>query len=79
MRYVLLRHKETERFFTKPGLCRGWSNWIGNAAFFPDEEAAFAYLPSEYKGQVQPLYLYVFDGPVEDLENNPHLQPEGKA
>jgi hypothetical protein len=75
VKYVVLRHKETLRFLTKPGLCRGWSNWIGNAQFFPDEEAALAFAGPDLKGQVQSLYLYVFDGPIDEPEITPHLQP----
>lgn len=68
MKFVVLRHKETLRFATKPGLCRGWSNWIGNAQFFADEETAWLSRP-ELEGQVQPLYVYVFDGPIEAPED----------
>lgn len=62
--HVVLIHKETGRFVTPPGLCRGWSNYLGNAQLFPDLESAKAFVtPDVWKG-VKPAYVYLFDEPL---------------
>ena len=66
--YVVLIHKQTGRYRTKPGLCRGWSNWLGNAQLYPDVESALAFLPKDQHGDVEPAYVYLFDKPIPGLE-----------
>lgn len=60
-------HKETKRFRTGPGLCRGWSNHLGFAKFYTTLDEALADVPAEQRSDVVPAYVYLFMEPLDDV------------
>lgn len=65
---IVIHNTKTGRFRAAPGLCRGWTDALHLARFYASPEEGFEDTPLEDREGCKPLYVYLHEEPLTELE-----------